>query len=206
MNGGTVVAKKTDKLVEKLRSDIQALSEAVWALKEHVRVEAAAEAAANGSKRDRSKKLDQREHQVDGTDGRGVMSSYGTFFARDRSGGALKMQWRQDNVSTESLMPDDLEMVASQLSAIGHRQRLNILLALLEQPASAGDLVSSLDLGTTGAAYHHLNVLQNAGFVVQEERGTYEIDSARIGTVIGILSALASESTVDVAQPDGMSG
>lgn len=196
------MGKKTGKLIEKLRGDVQALSEAVWALKQHVRVEAAAEAAANGSKHARSKRLGRLESQVEGSDTRGAMSSYGSYLASNRSGESVKVQWQQENIATESLMPDDLEFAAARLSAIGHRQRLGILLALLQRPSSAGALVTSLDLGTTGAAYHHLNVLQNAGFVVQEERGTYEIAPEQIGAVLGILSALTSDSKVEVIEPD----
>lgn len=194
------MGKKTDKLVEKMRSDVQALSEAVWSLKDQVRIEAAADAAASGSKGARSKTLGDLETQADGSNGRGAISSYGSFLAKQRSGDSVKVQWQQENVATDSLIPDDLELAAARLSAIGHHQRLGILLALLEQPSSVSDLVASLGLGTTGGAYHHLNVLQNAGFVVQEERGTYEIEPEQIGTVIGILSALAADASVQVTQ------
>ncbi|MGI8975431.1 MAG: ArsR/SmtB family transcription factor [Thermomicrobiales bacterium] len=196
------MGKKTDKLIEKMRSDVQALSEAVWALKDHVRIEAAADAAANGSRRAKSRKVGDLEKQIDGSGGRGATSSYGSYAARNRSGASTKVQWQQENVATESLQPHDVELTAARLSAIGHRQRLGIVLALLEQPSSVSDLVTSLELGTTGAAYHHLNVLQNAGFVVQEERGTYEIVPEQIGAVLGILAALSTEALIEKA-PEG---
>ena len=90
---------------------------------------------------------------------------------------------------------------ATRLAAIGHRQRLSILLSLLQQPASVSDLVSSLELGTTGAAYHHLKALQGAGLVMQQERGMFEIAAEQIGFVIGALSALATEATVEEPPP-----
>lgn len=192
------MAKKTDKVIEKLRSDVQALSEAVWALKDHVRIEAAAGAAANGSRQRRTKKLGDLESQLSASGDRGAVSSYGSYLATQRSGDSVKVQWQQEHVATESLAPANLEMAATRLSAIGHRQRLAVLLALLKRPSSASDLVGSLDLGTTGAAYHHLNVLQQAGFVIQEERGTFEIAPEQIGTLLGILAALASEASVEV--------
>jgi len=43
-------------------------------------------------------------------------------------------------------------VVAHLLAAIGHRQRIAILKTILNQPCSAADLVSTLNLGTTGAA------------------------------------------------------
>ncbi len=196
------MGKKTEKLIEKMRSDVQALSEAVWALKDHVRIEAAAEAAANGSKRAKSRKLGDLENQANASGGRGAISSYGTYAARNRSGASTKVQWQQAHIPTGSLMPDDVELAAARLSAIGHRQRLGIVVALLDQPSSVSDLVTSLELGTTGAAYHHLNVLQNAGFVVQEERGTYEIVPEQIGAVLGILAALSTEASIEGA-PEG---
>lgn len=200
------MGKKTTKSVDKLRSDVQALSEAVWALKEHVRVEVAAESAANGSRMQKSRQLTKLEQQADIDSVRGVVSSYGSYVVADRSGAdEKKVQWQLENVATESLIPDDLDDAAQRLGAIGHRQRLAILIALLEQPQSANDLVSTLELGTTGAAYHHLNVLQSAGFVIQEERGTYELAPHQISSIVGILTALAASPSVDVInhQPDG---
>jgi hypothetical protein len=45
-------------------------------------------------------------------------------------------------------------------------------------------------------------VLQNAGFVVQEKRGTYEIVPEQIGAVLGILAALSTEASIEGA-PEG---
>lgn len=194
------MAKKTEKLVEKLRTDVQALSEAVWALKDHVRVEAAAESAANGARQHRSRNLARLQKKVDSSDSRGAVSSYGSYMATHRNGGSMNVQWQLEDLAPETVVPGALDRAADRLSAIGHRQRLAILIALLEQPSSVSDLVSALDLGTTGAAYHHLNVLQNAGFVVQEERGTYEVAPEQIGAILGILSALASDTSVEVTE------
>ena len=62
-------------------------------------------------------------------------------------------------------------------------------------------MVSSLELGTTGAAYHHLKALQGAGLVVQQERGVFEIAPDQVGFVIGVLAALATEATIDEPAP-----
>jgi DNA gyrase subunit B len=202
------MAKKSEKTLQKLRTDVQALSEAVWALKRHVKAEVAAESAVNDSRTRKSRKLARLEEQA-ATDGaRGLVSAWGTWRLPGPTG-ERAVRWQVENAPADGLAPDDLDAAATRLAAIGHRQRLAIVLSLLEQPASVSELVASLELGTTGAAYHHLKALQGAGLVVQQERGVFEIAPEQIGFVIGTLSALATEATVeDIAaepavSPDG---
>lgn len=189
--------KKTSKTVDKLRGDVQALTEAVWALKEHVRVEAAAESAANGSRNQKSGRLSRLEKQAQVDDSRGLVSIYGSFRLPEQAGTERRAHWQLENQTVESLIPDDIEAAAQQLGAIGHRQRLAILIALLQQPSSVSDLVTSLGLGTSGAAYHHLNVLQGTGYVTQQERGIYEVAPEQVGCIAGILAALAATPTIE---------
>lgn len=189
--------KKTSKTVDKLRGDVQALTEAVWALKEHVRVEAAAESAANGSRNQKSGRLNRLEKQAQVDDSRGLVSVYGSFRLPEQAGTERRVHWQLENQTVESLIPDDIEAAAQQLGAIGHRQRLAILIALLQQPSSVSDLVTSLGLGTSGAAYHHLNVLQGTGYVTQQERGVYEVAPEQVGCIAGILASLAATPTIE---------
>ena len=189
--------KKTSKTVDKLRGDVQALTEAVWALKEHVGVEAAAESAANGSRNQKSGRLSRLEKQAQTEDSRGLVSIYGSFRLPEQAGTERKVHWQLENRTVESLIPDDIEAAAQQLGAIGHRQRLAILIALLQQPSSVSDLVTSLGLGTSGAAYHHLNVLQGTGYVIQQERGIYEVAPEQVGCIAGILASLAATPTIE---------
>ncbi len=200
------MAKKTNKTLQKLRADVQALSEAVWALKQHVKVEVAADAAAHDSRTRKSRKLARLEEQAANDGDRGLVSAWGTWRLSGPNGDRA-VQWQMDGVPADTLTPDDLDAAATRLAAIGHRQRLAILLALLRHPASVSEMVASLGLGTTGAAYHHLKALQGAGLVTQEERGIFEIAPEQVGFVVGILSALATEATVEspnpVESPDG---
>lgn len=189
--------KKTSKTVDKLRGDVQALTEAVWALKEHVRVEAAAESAANGSRNQKSGRLSRLEKQAQVDDSRGLVSIYGSVRLPEQAGTERRVHWQLENQTVESLIPDDIEAAAQQLGAIGHRQRLAILIALLQQPSSVSDLVTSLGLGTSGAAYHHLNVLQGTGYVTQQERGIYEVAPEQVGCIAGILASLAATPTIE---------
>jgi DNA-binding transcriptional ArsR family regulator len=200
------MAKKTDKSVEKLRADVQALSEAVWALKKHVRVEVAATSADSDARSRKSRKLSRLAEQSAADGSRGLVSAFGTYRLSGPNGNERTVQWQLENAATESVIPDDLEAAATRLAAIGHRQRLAIIVTLLEHPSSVSDLVGSLDLGTSGAAYHHLNVLQGAGLVQQQERGTFEIVPDQVGTILGILSALAATPTVEDVVPNGEAG
>ncbi len=194
------MAKKTVKSLEKLRTDVQALSEAVWALKRHVKVEVAAESAANDSRSRKSRKLVRLEEQAAADGARGLVSGWGAWRLPGPAG-ERTVRWQMENAPADGLAPDDLDAAAARLAAIGHRQRLAILLSLLQQPASVSEMVSTLELGTTGAAYHHLKALQGAGLVVQEERGVFEIAPDQVGFVIGILAALAIEATVEEPAP-----
>lgn len=204
------MAKKTSKTVEKLRADVQALSEAVWALKEHVRVERAAESAANGSRRHKSARLERLERQVGNGASLGAVSGYGVVRLGDSEGAGRRIRWQIDNAGIDSVIPDDVDLAAQRLGAIGHRQRLAILVALLQRPSTVNDLVATLELGTSGAAYHHLNVLQGAGLVTQEERGVFTLAPEQVGFVVGALTALTISPTVDTAaggdtpSPDGI--
>ncbi len=195
------MGKKSARMIAKLRSDVQALSEAVWAMKDHARIEAAAESAASGSRKRKSRKLRELEANLAEGDGRGNVSGYGTFRLPGVNGTSRMVRWQLENTTMERVIPDDLEHTATVLAAVGHRQRLAIVIALLQQPMSVNDLVTSLDLGTSGAAYHHLNVLQNAGLVTQQERGTFELVPEQVSAIIVILSALIVTPMVEVESP-----
>ncbi len=96
------------------------------------------------------------------------------------------------------IAPDDsdIDAGASLLAALGQPQRLRIAMMLAEQPAPVARMVEELGLKTTGAAYHHLNVLMNAGVVEQPQRGTYAIAAGASAQVHAVWAALfgAAES------------
>jgi ArsR family transcriptional regulator, arsenate/arsenite/antimonite-responsive transcriptional repressor len=192
------MGKKSARMIAKLRTDVQALSEAVWAMKDQVRVEAAAESAASGSRKRKSRKLRDLEAQLADGNARGNVSGYGTFRLPGMNGTSRMVRWQLENATTDRVIPDDLDHTATVLAAVGHRQRLAIVIALLQQPMSVNELVSSLELGTSGAAYHHLNVLQHAGMVAQQERGTFEVVPEQVSTIIGILSSLIVTPMVEI--------
>lgn len=179
------MGKKTGKRIDRLSGDVRVLSETVSALRDQIRTGAAADAAINDAK-------SRNRPKPDDSNAPGIVSASGSWSGRHHSGETWTARWQQQGSD-----PGDLDTAAHTLAAIGHRQRLSIVLALLEQPASVGDLVATLVLGTSGAAYHHLNVLAAAGFVEQRERGIWEIAPARIGSLLGVFAALTAETTVD---------
>ncbi len=63
------------------------------------------------------------------------------------------------------------EKLAKVLSALAHKQRLDILRAVMQKPLTGPELVERLNMGTTGQLYHHIKALAAADLLAQEERG-----------------------------------
>ena len=90
------------------------------------------------------------------------------------------------------LAPDDatVQSSASLMNALAQPQRLRMAMMLAEAPASVASLVEGLGLKTSGAAYHHLNVLITNGIAVQQERGIFTIAPDAAAQVTSLLVAL----------------
>ncbi|MBA2246932.1 MAG: winged helix-turn-helix transcriptional regulator [Chloroflexia bacterium] len=208
-----MAGKKGKSEVDGIRMELQHLSEAVWALREHLAVQDAITAASSSSRRSPNGVHYPGDAPPGGADPgesdaitgsaadfarrvgeshfeRGIVATWGQF--QDASG-TQAYRWELEEDAATLLAIDDSE-IAQVLAAIGHRQRLAILKLILNQPCSAADLVASLNLGTTGAAYHHLNVLQAADLVTQEERGVYIVQPHRVSAIFAILAGVASAS------------
>ncbi len=207
-----MAGKKVKSEVEGIRNELQNLSEAVWALREHVTVQSAAAAASiPHHPAPATPVIDISRDLAELHDGRGVVVTRGVV--RD-AGGNREYRWDQQ-VSVEALLSQDEDRASRVLAAIGHRQRLAILKAILDKPTTAAELVGTLDLGTTGAAYHHLNVLQSADLITQENRGVFVVQPHRVSTIYAILAGIESASSAtevdsgpapDVAEGDDSSG
>lgn len=190
-------AKKAKNEIDSLRGDVQSLSEAVWALRDHVTVQSAAAGAANGAALAANAHVlasDLAERaSTDRT--QGIVSTRGYFVDGN---GSREYRWELERRAADLLAVDE-DAVARILAAVGHRQRLLILKAILDRPSSAAELVASLDLGTTGAAYHHLNVLQAADLVMQEGRGTFSVQPHRVSAIFAILAGVESAANTTYA-------
>jgi DNA-binding transcriptional ArsR family regulator len=190
-----MAGKKVKNEVESIRNELLNLSEAVWALRELVTVQSAVAAARTPGTSSRSSTASGSRSglSIDG-DGQGSIVSQGVV--RDANG-AREYRWDLETNTTNLLAIDD-ETAAQLLAAIGHPQRLAILKTILDTPTSASDLVERLDLGTTGAAYHHLKVLQAADVVTTESRGVFVVQPYRVSAIFSILAGIESASTVSI--------
>src|SRR4051794_14490308 len=75
------------------------------------------------------------------------------------------------------------------LAALASMPRLALYRAVLEQPATSGELMKAAGLNTTGQLYHHLRELIGAGLIVQEGRDRYAIVPDRLPAARTILGA-----------------
>lgn len=194
-----MAGKKVKNEVEGIRNELLNLSEAVWALRELVTVQSAAASAATSVHPRPARTRPTGAAASDlaaGESNQGVIVTKGVV--RD-AGGAREYRWDTET-SANDLLALDEETAAQLLAAIGHPQRLAILKAILTAPTSASDLVTQLDLGTTGAAYHHLKVLQAADLVTTESRGVFVVQPYRVSAIFSILAGIASASTVSISE------
>lgn len=101
--------------------------------------------------------------------------------------------WEPQERSLTRLLELPADKAAKVLAALGHKQRLDILQQLLQEPLTGTEIVERLHMGTTGQLYHHLKALQGAGLLVQEERGgRYRVVHDRILPLL-LLMAAASD-------------
>ena len=82
-------------------------------------------------------------------------------------------------------MASKLELHASQLSALGHPVRLQILRLVVQagaEGAAAGDIQTRVELPPSTLS-HHLKRLLDAGLVSSRNEGTYHYYSADYGAL-----------------------
>lgn len=105
---------------------------------------------------------------------------------------AEKQSASVDGAAGEWVVPTDTTIAESAtfMGALSQPQRLRMAMMLADGPTNVATIVEQLGLKTTGAAYHHLNVLINGGIAVQPERGTFAIAPEAIGKINGLLVAL----------------
>ncbi|MDF2716847.1 MAG: ArsR family transcriptional regulator [Paenibacillus sp.] len=92
----------------------------------------------------------------------------------------------------EDLLELNRGKAAKVLSALGHKQRLDLLFEVWNEPLTGAELVERLNMGTTGQLYHHLKALSGADLLTQEERGgRYTIPDHRRFPILLLLSAVS---------------
>jgi DNA gyrase subunit B len=106
---------------------------------------------------------------VDINTGQGELG--GIFFSGQYLGEKSRYRWEPHGRDVKQLLDLDSDKVAKILSALGHKQRIDIIRAVLQQPLTGAELVDRLNMGTTGQLYHHIKALLGADLLTQEERG-----------------------------------
>ncbi|MEJ7837935.1 MAG: winged helix-turn-helix domain-containing protein [Thermomicrobiales bacterium] len=194
-----MAGKKSKNEIETLRGELKELTEAVWALRDQVSSNAAASSASRSTSTIKGNAVvaDLQDAATTKNEG-GVVSSFGYYESPDNGG---TTRWALNEATVSNLSELDTVSAASTLAAVGHPQRLAILGAILSKPTSAGELVETLSLGTTGAAYHHLNVLQAAGFVTQMQRGIFRFRSEKVPVFLTMLAALNDDLESETEHP-----
>jgi DNA-binding transcriptional ArsR family regulator len=199
-----MAAKKIKSELESVRGDIKELTEAVWAIRDYLTTEQAVAAAEHQARTRRSRHHAQPPTTeslaalASETSEPGYLSTFGVFASPNGATASRAYRWSLQEQPVTALLDVPTDLYAQVLAAIGHKQRLGILLHLLAHPSTATEMVSALALGTTGAAYHHLNVLQAAGLVEQEQRGVFAVVPNRVPALLTILAGLSGTIEVDV--------
>ncbi len=90
------------------------------------------------------------------------------------------------------------------LAALASMPRLALYRAVLEHPATSGELMKAAGLNTTGQLYHHLRELIGAGLVMQEGRDRYALVPERLPaarTILGAALGVAQGVNLTVGTP-----
>jgi DNA-binding transcriptional ArsR family regulator len=125
---------------------------------------------------------------------RDVVGYFVTLTREDGQGGTYVSASHsvRSEESVEGLLKLPDYKVAQVLSVLGSEVRLAMLRSMLWEPKTAAELVTQLQLGTTGQAYHHLRELERAGYIEQRE-GRYHFAKGFMSVYL-IALALASDA------------
>lgn len=128
---------------------------------------------------------------------RGIVTYAGGYRPNDDTTVYWSAKERTFDDILESLGSSDAEKV---LAAIGSRQKLDILLALLHAPMTVNDLVAYIGFNTTGQVYHHIHQLLATKVVVEQEgaKGYYTINPSMTPGILMILTGVR-----DILSADG---
>ena len=90
----------------------------------------------------------------------------------------------------DDLLHLDESVVERVLSAIGNRTRFRILKEILTCPSTANEIVTKLEMNTSGKAYHHLNMLEKADLIHKDDAGRFHFRGHRVSGFYAALFAV----------------
>jgi DNA-binding transcriptional ArsR family regulator len=96
--------------------------------------------------------------------------------------------WQQQREAKE-MFKRDWTALDRVIAALGHPVRLRLLQAIIHGKTTKLELEHLDGLGTTGQLYHHLKILEEAGWVRSLERGVYGVPGERMVPLLTMLSA-----------------
>ncbi|QGR00317.1 ArsR family transcriptional regulator [Paenibacillus psychroresistens] len=133
-----------------------------------------------------SKPEDSKDESIDNK----IENEMGTIFYSGQYRGTNGFRWDPQQRNVSQLLGLDSDKAAKVLAALGNKQRLDILTAVLQKPLTGPEIVEQLNMGTTGQLYHHTKALLGADLLVQEDRGgKYSIPSHRSLPFLLLLAA-----------------
>ncbi len=179
--------KEIDEIKEELRSIRRFIIRQVAA--ESTAAETSPGDVLSGEGRARLQSLqDELMAYADRSHSPGAVAYTGTFASGD--GDSTRQSIWQGAVDAKDLLAlNDNRLVERVLSSVGSGPRLAILLALLQQPLTAAQLVETLGANTTGQVYHHLKPLLLAD-IIYEEKGAYIVKPHRVQGLIMLLAGV----------------
>ncbi|TVY10533.1 ATP-binding protein [Paenibacillus cremeus] len=114
------------------------------------------------------------------------------YYSGQIDSGEQMFRWAPQERELAALIAQNHEKAAKVLSALGHKQRLEIMTAVLHEPLTGTELVERLQMGTTGQLYHHMKALLGADLLQQEDRGgRYSLPKDRILPIMLLLAAVS---------------
>lgn len=103
--------------------------------------------------------------------------------------GAGPVSWQMSRSTEELLDPEDSELSAASLAALGHPVRIDLALAAVRGTGKLTELAEELGLASTGQLYHHIKALTAAGWLRSGARGYVTVPPERVIPLLVILGA-----------------
>lgn len=114
----------------------------------------------------------------------------GAIFYSGQYKGKNSFRWEPQQRNVSQLLAIDGDKISKVLAALGNKQRLEILMAVMHEPLTGTEIVEQLNMGTTGQLYHHTKALLGADLLVQEDRGgKYSLPAHRSLPLLLLLAA-----------------
>ena len=89
----------------------------------------------------------------------------------------------------EDIVAAEPAAIATTMSALGNPQRVRIVQALVDRPASTAEIAERLEEPTSGQLFHHLKDLLAAGLIFQPARGMYAVRPQHVVPLLTVISA-----------------